>query len=327
MRRLAVCFLALAILLTACGKNKKKMSGQDEVDISDFIEFFDKVSLPVTITDTLLNKKNNDSTLISDTIFNQFVGDTIFQPLYGKRTPKIYALGRFRNGDDAETYLLLKTAGQVNAVYALAFTPDNKYSANMILLADDKANREINRVVIDTKYTFNIVDQYKDPDGSTNEFSQVYAYNNAGLFMMILQDGLPKGELMPILNPIDTLPMENKYSGNYGKDSRNFISIRDGKTPKDFLFFINLDKGANSNCQAELKGEAVFVSKDSAVYTTKTDPCVIGFKFGAKNVRISEAVVCGNKRPADCSFNANYQRQKAGNPEKKQTETKSKKKE
>jgi hypothetical protein len=196
----------------------------------------------------------------------------------------------------------------------------------MVLLADNKENKEVNRVVVDSKYTFNIVDQYKDPDGTTNEFSQVYAYNNAGLFMMILQDGLPKGELMPILNPIDTLPMENKYSGNYGKDSRNFISIRDGKSPKDFLFFINLDKGQNSDCQAELKGEAVFVTKDSAVYFTKTDPCVIGFKFGSKNVRISEAVICGNKRPADCSFNANYQKQKSGVPEKKEVDIKSKKK-
>jgi hypothetical protein len=325
MKRFAVCFIALAFLL-ACGKNKKKMSGQEAVEISDFIEFFDKVSLPLTITDTLLGKKETDSTLISDTIFNQFVGDTIFQTLYGKRKPKIYALGRFRNGDDAETYLLIKTRGNVNAVYALAFTPENKYSANMVLLADNKENKEVNRVVVDTKYTFNIVDQYKDPDGSTNEFSQVYAYNNAGLFMMILQDGLPKGELMPILNPIDTLPMVNKYSGDYGKDSRNFISIRDGKTPKEFLFFINLDKGQNSNCQAELKGEAVFVTKDSAFYSTKTDPCVIGFKFGTKNVKISEAVICGNKRPADCSFNANYQKKKPAVAEKKPTDTKIKKK-
>ena len=192
----------------------------------------------------------------------------------------------------------------------------------MVLLADKKETKEINRATVDTKYTFTLVDQYKDTDGTFNEFSQVYAYNNAGMFMMILQDGLPKGELMPILNPIDTMPMEHKFSGDYGRDERNFISIRDGKTPKEFLFFLNMDKDA---CQAELKGEAVFVSTDSAVYTTKTDPCVIGFKFGSKNIRIFEATICGNKRPADCSFNARYQKKKSAVAEMKKPEKKSRK--
>ena len=321
MRKIIVFLLASLILLAACGKNKKKMSGQELVEISDFIEFFDEVKLPLLITDTLLSKKGSDSTLISDTIFNQFVGDTIFEPLYGNRKPKIYALGRFSNGK-AETYLLIKTRGPVNAVYAIALTPENRYSANMVLLADNKENKEINRALIDPKFTISLVDQYKDPDGSINEFSQVYAYNNAGMFMIILQDGLKKGEILPILNPIDTLPMEHKYSGDYGKDDRNFISIRDGKTPKDFQFFLNLDK---DDCQAELKGEAVFVTADSAVYTTKTDPCVIGFKFGTKTIRIFEATICGNKRPADCSFNARYQKKKTVSTEKKNPEKKSKK--
>lgn len=326
MKRLLLLIIPVLALAMACGKGKKKMSGDESVNIRDFIEFFDKVQLPLALTDSILSHKDNDSTLISDTIFRQFAGDTIFTDLYGKRKPKIYAIGRFRNGKDAETYLLIKTKGNVNAVYALAFTPQNKYSASMVLLSNAKDAREVNRVVIDSKYTFNLVDQYKAPDGSTNEFSQVYAYNNAGMFMMILQDGLPQGELMPILNPIDTLPMKNKYSGDYGKDKRNFISIRDGKSEKDFLFFMNMDKGPNSDCQAELKGEAVFVSKDSAVYTTKTDPCAIGFKFGAKSIKITEATICGNKRPADCSFNAHYQKQKSAPPEKTEATKKPKKK-
>lgn len=312
--------------MAACGgKNKKRMSGQEAVDVKDFIEFFDKISLPVTISDSVLKKKYGDSTLISDTVINQFVGDTIFNGLYGKEKPKVYEIGRFKNADQ-ETYLLLKTKGSFNAVYALAFTPENKYSANMLLISDGKKSNEVNRVVIDSKYTFNLVDQYRDADGSINEFSQVYAYNNAGMFMMILKDGLQKGEVRPILNPIDTLPATYKFSGDYGKDSRNFITVRDGKTSKDFIFFINMDKGATSDCQAELKGEAVFVSNDSAVYSTKSDPCTIGFKFRGKSIRITETVICGNKRPGDCSFNAVYTRQKSKETGKKSTEGKTKKK-
>jgi hypothetical protein len=325
MKKIQWLLLPLIFLALACGKGKKIMNGQETVDIKDFIAFFDEIKLPLVITDSLLKAKAGDSTQISDTVFAQFVSDTVFTDIYGRKKPKIFALGRFKNGKDAETYLLISTKGSSNAIYALAFTPKEKYSANLLLISDSKKAEEINRVTIDPKYTFNLVDQYKTPDGSTAEFSQVYAYNNAGIFTMILQDGLPKGELLPILNPIDTLPAAHRFSGDYGKDKRNFITVRDGKTDKDFLFFINMDKGNGSGCKAELKGEAIFITKDSAVYTTKTDPCVIGFRFGTNNITINEAVICGNKRPANCSFNARYQKQKPAKKDKKEATKKSNK--
>jgi len=43
-------------------------------------------------------------------------------------------------------------------------------------------------------------------------------------------------KLNAIINPIDTLPRENTYSGNYVEDERNFISIRDGRTPQEYSF-------------------------------------------------------------------------------------------
>lgn len=181
----------------------------------------------------------------------------------------------------------------------------------MMLLSNSPKANEVNKTVIDPRYTFTQIDQYKEVDGSTSEYTSVYAYNNAGLFMVIMSNGLKKGEQMAIINPIDTLPAKNKYSGNYGKDKRNFITIRDGKTPEDFVFFINFDKGNGSECHGELKGEAVFEGKDSATYKSPNDPCTIGFKFSANGVRFNESVNCGNKRPTDCTFNASYSKQKS----------------
>lgn len=310
MKKILLVVFVFSTMLAACGgKSKKMMSGEESVDIKDFISFFDEIKLPLTLSDSILKMKNNDSTLIGDTIIKQFFGDTIFHDLYGKKKPKVYAYGRFRN-EDQETYLLLKTSNGARAIYAVAFTPENKYSAGMLLISDGKKTNGVDKVVVDPRFTFTLVDSYKDVDGSINEFSQVYAYNNAGLFMVILKDGLQRGEVLPILNPVDTLPATSKFSGNYLKDSRNFISIRDGKTANDFVFFINMDKGATTDCQFELKGAAVFVTKDSAVYSSKSDPCKIGFKFGTSNIQITEITVCGNQRPADCSFNATYRKQK-----------------
>lgn len=322
MNKLLIVLFACGCMLAACG-GKKKMSGKDSVDVNDFIEFFDEIKLPVTLADSVLKKKYSDSLLISDTILSQFAGDTIFHTSYGKEKPKLYAIGRFKNADQ-ETYLLLKAKGSFNSIYVLAFTPEKKFSADMLLLSDGKKSNEVNKVVIDPRYTFNLVDEYKDADGTNNQFTQVYAYNNAGMFMMIMKDGLQKGEVKAIINPIDTLPGNNKYSGDYGKDKRNFITVRDGKTPGDFIFFINMDK--DPDCQADLKGEAVFVTKDSAIYTSKSDPCTLGFKFGTKSIRITEQVVCGNKRPAGCSFNASYRLQRSTAVVKEKEKKKGKKK-
>lgn len=287
------------------------MTGDETVTVTDFIDFFDPVKLPITLSDSSLKKKASDSALIGNAIFNQFIGDSIFVPIYGKEKPKVYALGRFKN-EDAETYLLLGVKGtKSNSFYVVAFTPQDKYSAHLMLLTNSPKGNEVNKTVIDAKYTFTLIDQYKDVDGSTNEYTSAWAYNNAGLFMVIMKDGLKKGEQMAIINPIDTLPAKNKYSGNYGKDKRNFITIRDGKTPQDFVFFINFDKGNGSECYGELKGEAIFEGKDTATYKSPNDPCTIGFKFTANGVRFNESVNCGNKRPAECTFNASYSKQKA----------------
>lgn len=307
MQKIPVLLLGICVMLAACeGKSKKNMSGNGEVAVDDFIAFFSPQTLPLSITDSVLKVKSDDSARISLQIFHRFVQDTIFQNVYGKDTPRIYQAGRF--GDkEKETYLLVKTSGKTNALYAVVFTPGKKFASQMLLMSDRK-NSEPDLVVIDRSFNFTIIDQYKDAGGTSQEFSQVYAFIDSGAFQVIMEDGLKKGEVMPILNPVDSLPAQNKYSGDYGKDDRNFISIRDGKTPADFVFFMNMDKGARSVCQGEIKGEARFVTKDSAVYKSKSDPCTVGFKFGGKSVRLTEVTDCGNMRPPECSFNAYYTR-------------------
>ena len=302
-------FIAAAFMFACKGKGKKNMSGDATVDMGDLIEFFDPVKLPVNYTDSVLKGKNTDSTLISHTIFNQFIGDSVLQKAYGKDKPKIYAVSRFQN-EAAETYLVFKAIGTKKTLYVAAIDKDQKFKASYPLLSTDAKQSSADRVSIDGRYNFYLTETYKAPDGSVEEYSNVLAYNSAGLFMVIMVDGLKEGVQKPVINPIDTLPRKHKFSGNYGKDARNFISIRDGKTPQDFVFFLNFDRGKNSECRSELKGEAVLVSKDSAVWQGTGEPCRIGFRFTASGVRINEINNCANRRPADCSFNANYSRQK-----------------
>jgi hypothetical protein len=298
------CLFLLLLTALACGKKQKKsMSGDENVSLQDFVSFFDEIKLPYGFGDTLLQKKPRDSSLISQRIFNQFIGDSIFTTLYKKEKPTIHAMGAFRNKEE-ETYLLLRTGGNTKAVWIVALDKDLKPAAHLLLMASRGKASEINRVGIDSKYTISLTDDYRKPDGSLAAYSAVYAYNTAGLFMEIMNDGLRRGEEMEIINPIDTLPMRFAFSGDYGGDARNFISIRDGDSAKSFLFFINMDKA--NDCIAELKGEARWVKRDSAVFQATGDVCGIGFTFRGSNIRITELEGCGSRRPADCSFNASY---------------------
>src|SRR5688572_30604241 len=71
--------LFLAVIMTGCKSKKASLSGDEPVEISDFIEFFPDRRLPFQVADSTLLKKETDSLLISYTIFTQFVPDTILQ--------------------------------------------------------------------------------------------------------------------------------------------------------------------------------------------------------------------------------------------------------
>src|SRR6188474_1144070 len=95
-------FLFFIILLVACKSKKPSLSGDEPVEIEDFIEFFPDTKLPYQVADSTLLKKEKDSLLISYKVFTQFVPDTILHKIFGKNAkPKIYPMGKVE-GD--ETY-------------------------------------------------------------------------------------------------------------------------------------------------------------------------------------------------------------------------------
>jgi len=299
------------ICLAACKGGKKPLKADDKVDVQDLISFFDETSLPLTLTDTLFKKMPNDSFLIEAAVFSQFINDSIFKPEFGKNIPKVYQIGTFANGKK-ETYLIFRAVhDKKQHVYAAALDEKKIFKAAMdILPYSGTVGR--NKVTIDNKFGFSLWNLMKGSDGANYPVSKVCAYNTAGLFMVILTDGLPPGVDVPIFDPIDTLPKKGKFAGNYEKDKRNFISIRDSKTPQQFMFFVYTEK-RSTNSHGELKGEATMIGKDSAFYKGTGDPCAIGFKFGANSIHITEAN-CGNRHDVDCSFDGSYPKRKVVTP-------------
>src|SRR5690348_17096887 len=90
----SVLFVLLLLCFSGCKSKKASLSGDDPVEVSDFIGFFPDRDLPYSFADSTLLKKDNDSLLISQTVFTQFVPDSILTRLFGKSKPKLYPMGR-----------------------------------------------------------------------------------------------------------------------------------------------------------------------------------------------------------------------------------------
>lgn len=291
------------------------MSGEDPVEVKDFIEFFQTVSLPFQVADSILPKKEKDSLLISYKVFTQFVPDSIMTKFFGKGAkPKIYPLGKVEV-EKAETYLFVKTVtASKRSVFILAFNKQNEFIAALPLLRSDLGKAMQRTAAIDRRYTITKTQLRKNADGSLSEGKDVYALNaDAKDFMLIMTDAL-EDKATELVNPIDTLPRKHKLSADYATGKMSMVSIRDGRKSDRLTFFIHFEKN-NGECTGELKGEAMIKSANLAEYHESGDPCVLQFRFTSSSVTLKEVEGCGARRDLRCSFDGSY-------PKKKQVKSK-----
>jgi hypothetical protein len=257
-------------------------------------------------------RKETDSSLIGYKIFTQFVPDTVLSRQFGTDTKlKIYPLGRVAI-KKFETYLFVKAISATKkAGYVIALDNANKFITGMPLVIVDKDPVTFQVGVMDKKYTVTQSVQKKKPNGEVSEVKNVYILNaEAKAFSLIMTDqGIPDQE-RKIINPIDTFPKKNKYSGDYIKDERNYVSIRDGKKPSEMLFFIHFEKD-NGACAGELKGTASLHGIKTALHRAIGNPCVLEFTFGTSSVSLKELEACGSYRDIKCFFDGSFVKRKA----------------
>jgi hypothetical protein len=315
------------ILLLLCGaliagcKHKKKpsLSGDDPVEVTDFIDFFNPVTLPYQVADTSLLKKDKDSLLISYKVFTQFVPDSLLGKVYGKGVkPKIYSLGKTKV-PGAETYLFIKTVTtDKRALFLVCFDKKNRFIAGMPVLRPDKLSNTTQSVTLDKRLTITNTVQRKNADGSQSEGKDVFVLNtDAAQFALIMTDALDE-KMTELINPIDTLQRKHKLSADYGNGKLNLVSIRDGRKPDRLSFFIHFEKN-NGECTGELKGEAMLKSPNTAEYRENGDPCILSFTFSSTAVTLKETN-CGSRRGLNCVFDGSFGRRKWIKPASPKTE-------
>ena len=306
-------FLVLVSLVLLAGvacKDKKKvtLSGEETVQVSDFIAAFPPLKLPYLLADSAVAKKTNDSLWISYYVLTQFAPDSIFTGVFGKETKiKTYPLGRINSKD--QNYLLAKSvAGNKSAAYVLCFDNKDHFIAGMPVLVPDASAATTQYFTIDPRMTMTKLISRKNANGTISEGKDVFVLNaTAKNFLLIMTAGLdPKS--VDLVNPIDTLPAKNKFAGDYIRDAKNLVSIRDNKRSNRISFFVHLEKN-NGDCVAELKGEATMTNASQAVYHVSGDACSLQFQFTSSSVTLAEEN-CGAHRGVDCLFEGKYAKKK-----------------
>ena len=302
----------LLLVLFILGCSNKKNSGDEGsvMDVQDFFGFFKTVKLPYIIGDTSFSRLSRDTPIIQTEIFAQFVGDTLLSKYFGNVKPKIYPAARV-SAKKAETYLFAKAvSGSKKVAYLLVFDKENTYKAALPLMVVDNDPATLQTASMDGRYTIAINRQRKKPNGDLGYKREAYVYNNIGVFTLILTESNDDITVTAdIVNPIDTLPRKNKYSGDYFVDKRNFVSVRDGRKPTELRFFVHFEK-SKGTCKGELRGEAAVTKPNIALYSESGDPCVLEFTFTANTLSMKEVQGCGNYRGIKCFFEGVYPRKK-----------------
>lgn len=308
--RLISILLLSAVLFPCCGKKKKTVTaGQDPVDISDFISYFNPLALPWQLNDSVLVKKEKDTLIIKEAVFTRFVPDSVLRKMYTKNTKvKIYPLGRVDAGP--ETYLFAKTVGANKyALLILAYDKNQEFLAS-VLFARPASGTLMQTVSMDRKFTLTRAMIRRNKDGTMSEGKDVYVLNaELKEFMLIMTEALDD-KMTELINPIDTLPGKHKFAADYSNANMNLVSIRDGRRTGRLSFFIHFEKN-NGECTGELKGEAVLRSATMAEYQQDGDPCVLQFIFSKSAVTLKEVQGCGSRRGLQCTFDGNYPRKRA----------------
>jgi hypothetical protein len=318
-----IAFIAVFVLLACKHKKKVSLSGEEPVDIADFIESFEPLNLPYQIADTSVAKRRKDSLLISYKVFTQLIPDTVLSKVFGKGVkPKIYAMGRIPASEQGNYLFVKALSADRKAALVICFDKKNNFITAMPVLQLDANPATQQFFSIDKRFTLSKSITRKNRDGTISDGKNVYVLNApAKSFLLIMTDALDE-KTVELINPIDSFSKKNKYAGDYIKDKVNLVSIRDNKKTDRVTFFVHFEK--KNNCSGELKGEARFTSPNTAVFRFAGDPCVLQFSFTSSSVTLSEMEGCGSHRGVDCLFEGTYPKKRE--PKKKEIKKKVRKK-
>ncbi len=320
----------LLILFSCANKKTTVKAATSEEESSGFnYEAFDgkfkTIAVPYQLTDTAL-LANTDTSKIAAASIKDFIPDSIKYKIFGKETkPKYTAIGKIVV-PKAETYFIVKaTGGSHKAAFLLTFDKKKEYSATLPFLVADADASTTQVSTIDKSYTISRNISRFQRNDLTADGKDVYVYNSALKQFTLIMTDLLDDKKAEFINPIDTFAHTSKFTGDYIRDKKDIVSVRNGRRPNELRVFVHFEKD-NGDCIGELKGDALLISSSTAVYRQGGDPCVLQFAFTPSSVTLKEEQGCGTHRGVKCLFENTYPRKKETKPKATGKKPQSKKK-
>jgi hypothetical protein len=305
-------WIAVLCCVMACSEKKTDFSGNTPLKINDFNKIFKTVELPISISDSNVSKLR-DTIQIGAKALGQFVPDSVVENIIPAKDQKAILYPLLKIEKEAEYYLLLNVHRPTkDDIAVVVFSKKNVYLDYKIItsfLVEHKGSRHYGKSVsINKEPTFLVEENKMDEENILVYEKNGWAFTENN-FRLIYFDSNKKPESKTIINPLDTLATSYVYSGDYARDAKNFISLRDftGVANK-YQFFMHFEKKEGS-CVGELKGLLNF-NKNQATYTEKGDPCIIHFTISGQVIKIKEDGNCGNHRNMTCYFNDSYDKKR-----------------
>lgn len=307
-----IVFLFLGIICGTSCKRHPKAAGEGNVTKtpSSFFSDFTALHLPYFVSDSTMGAHIGTDHIDKDAL-SQVIPDSIVRKItHGSSSAKLNPIGRI---DVSQNRYLILSSARGNDVewHVLAFTPQNKFLSHMELLDNQHEKGYRYKLTINQEPTFLIGREKKDESGHHLYTNKGFGFSqSAKRFTLFINDtNEDLKEQNEIYNPIDTLPAKFEYSGDYSEDKKNFLSLRDGKRPSEYNFFLHFDKSDDDpNAKGELKGTIKMVSPNAGLYQQGGDPCVINFDMTSHSVKIKEQGNCANHRGSVYQFKDTYDR-------------------
>lgn len=298
----------LIVLIFGCKEKQIDLSGDVPLKQKDFFGIFKPISLPYSVSDTNIDK-NADTLSIGIKAFLQFFPDSAFANVTGKnRKLIIHPIGKIEK-EKEHYYLVLITQQKLKKLVVFVTDKKNKFLGVKELLHNDYNDEYAHSLSINKEPTFLVIKEKMGKDNQI-QFSRVgWIYNDVGIFMVVINDSNEDPKKSEVINPLDTLPRKNKFSGDYVKDKKNYVSIRDGKDLNNYSFFIHFERNEGA-CIGELKGNLQMKKPNSGVFNENGDPCIIDFIFEGNEITLKEQGSCGNHRGIKCFFNDSFTKKK-----------------
>ena len=309
-------FVLAGLVLFSCKSGKSDENG---FSYEKFAALFPPAQTSYQLSDADL-LSNKDTTTIRSSEFAKFISDSIKNRLFGKGSKIRYvALARIKAPKSTSYYIVKAISGSKRIALLIPFTND-QFDLVFPFLIPDSDPSTSQQSSIDRSNAIIKATTQRKPGGAVNEGRDVYQYiPESKQFALILTN--PLNAVAEIINPIDTLPHKHKFSGDFVKDKKNFISVRDGRNANELVIFIHIENG---ECSGEIKSTVLLTSATRGTYRQGGDPCALSFQFGNNSVTVKEEGGCGSRRGLDCSFDGTYNRKKEAKPKtiKKKASTK-----